>query len=103
MFEVLPFFHRIDHAALQFLEREYRRLVVNELAHKQIAEIVGAVFLFQLIQIEQRAAPGERILDGDNLTPLTIRAQHATGERLVADIDVDPVCCAAASPVKQLT
>ncbi len=55
--KVFPFFQTVDHAALQILEREHRRLVVNELAHKQIAEVVDAVFALELLQIEQRTAP----------------------------------------------
>lgn len=98
--KVFPFFQTVDHAALQILEREHRRLVVNELAHKQIAEVVDAVFALELFQIEQRTAPGERILNGDNLPPLTVRTRHASGERVMTDIDINPLAGAGAAPVE---
>ena len=98
--KVFPFFQTVDHAALQILEREHRRLVVNELAHKQIAEVVDAVFALELLQIEQRTAPGERILNGDNLPPLTVRTRHASGERVMTDIDINPLAGAGAAPVE---
>ena len=85
---------------MQILEREHRRLVVNELAHKQIAEVVDAVFALELLQIEQRTAPGERILNGDNLPPLTVRTHHASGERVMTDINVDPLAGTGATTVK---
>lgn len=85
---------------MQILEREHRRLVVNELAHKQIAEVVDAVFLPELLQIEQRTAPGERILNGDNLPPLAVRTCHASGEGVMADIDVDAFTDAGAATIK---
>jgi hypothetical protein len=73
--EVLPFFHHVDHAALQLLEREYRRFIVDKLAHKQVAKVIIAVFAFELVEVEQGAATGKRVLNGDNLPPLAIVAQ----------------------------
>lgn len=40
---------------MQLLEREHRRLVVNKFTHEQVFKIVGAVFAFELFNVEQRA------------------------------------------------
>lgn len=98
--KVFPLFQAVDHAALQILEREHRRLVVNELAHKQVTEIVDAVFLPELLKVKQRTAPGERILNGDYLPPLAVRTYHASCEGVMTDIDVDPLAGAGAATVK---
>ena len=87
---------------MQLLEREYRRLIVDKLAHKQVTEVIRAVFLFELVEVKQGAATGECILNGDNLPPLAVRAKYATGKRLVTDIDVDTFVAATAATVKQL-
>lgn len=68
-------------------------LVVNKLAHKQIAEVINAVFLPDLLQIEQRTAHGECILSGDYLPPLPVRASHASDERRMTDMDDDTFTC----------
>ena len=101
--KVLPFFHHIDHAALQLLEREYRCLIVDKLAHKQVFKIIITVFAFELVEVEQGAAPGKGILNGDNLPPLAIVAELTTGERAVTDVDFDAVSGTGAPLVEQLT
>ena len=101
--KIFPFFHHVDHAALQLLEREYRRFIVDKLAHKQVLKVLITVFAFELVEVEQGAAPGKGILNGDNLPPLAIVAELATGERTVTDVDFDAVSGSGAPLVEQLT
>ena len=76
--KILPFFHHVDHAALQLLEREYRRFIVDKLAHKQVLKILITDFAFKQVEVEQGATIGKGILNGDNLPPMAIvsRADH---------------------------
>jgi hypothetical protein len=46
--------------------------------------------------------PAKRVLNGDNLPPLSIVAELTTGERAVTDVNVDAVGDTAASLVEQL-
>ncbi len=101
--KVLPFFHHVDHAALQLLEREYRRFIVDKLAHKQVFKVLITVFAFELVEVEQGAATGKGVLNGDNLPPLAIVAELTTGERAVTDVDFDAVSGTGAPLVEQLT
>ncbi len=100
--KVLPFLHHIDSAALQLLEREYRRFIVDKLAHKQVLKVLITVFAFELVEVEAGAATRKGVLNGDNLPPLTIVAELATGERTVTDVDFDAVGNPAAPLVEQL-
>jgi hypothetical protein len=86
---VLPFLEAVDHAALQLFERKYRRFIVDELAHKQVAELIDTVLALQRIDVKQGAPFGECVLDGDNLSPLAVRTGDAFRERGVTDIDID--------------
>ena len=99
--KVLPFFHHIDHAALQLLEREYRCFIVDKLAHKQVFKVLITVFAFELVEVEQGAATGKSVLNSDNLSPLAIVAELTTGERAVTDVDFDAVGNTAAPLVEQ--
>ena len=100
---VLPFFEAVDHAALQLLEREYRRFIVDELTHKQVAELIDAVLSAKSIDVKQGAPLGERVLDSDNLSPLAVRASDALRECGVTDIDINALAFIRAPPVELLT
>ena len=58
----------------------YRCLIVDELAHKQVTEVIRAVFLLKLVEVKQGAATGERVLNGDNLPPHRA-IQRRSGEK----------------------
>lgn len=88
---------------MQLLEREYRRLVVNKFTHEQVFKIVGAVFAFELLNVEQRAAAFQGVLNGDNLPPLAVRTEKPTGKGVMTDVDFHAFGGAGASPVKQFT
>lgn len=88
---------------MQLLEREHRRLVVNKFTHEQVFKIVGAVFTFELLNVEQRAAAFQGILNGDNLPPLAVRTEKPTGKGVMTDVDFHTFGGAGASPVKQFT
>ncbi len=96
-------FQRVDHAALQLLEREHRCLVVNKFTHEQVFKIVGAVFAFELLNVEQRAAAFQGVLNGDNLSPLAVRTEKTSGKGVMTDIDFHAFGGAGASPVEQFT
>lgn len=100
--EVLPCFHHVDHAALQLLEREYRCLIVDKLAHKQVLKVLITVFASELVEVEQGAATGKGVLNSDNLPPLSVCAKKSTGERAVTDVDFDAVSGTGAPLVEQL-
>ncbi len=100
---VFPFFQRVDHAALQLLEREHRRLVVNKFTHEQVFKIVGAVFAFELLNVEQRAATFQGVLNGDNLPPLAVRTEKTSSKGVMTDVDFHAFGGAGASPVEQFT
>lgn len=72
---------------MQLLEREHRCLVVNKFTHEQVFKIVGAVFAFELLNVEQRAAAFQRVLNGDNLSPLAVRTEKPTGKGVMTDVD----------------
>ena len=86
---------------MQLLEREHRRFVVDKFAHKQVFKVFCAVFAFELVKVKQGAATGKRVLNGDNLPPLSIVAELTTGERGMADIDIDTLGDTAAPLVEQ--
>jgi hypothetical protein len=88
---------------LQLLEREHRRLVVNKFTHEQVFKIVGAVFAFELFNVEQRAAAFQGVLNGDNLPPLAVRTEKTTGKGVMTDVDFHAFGGAGASPVEQFT
>ena len=100
---VFPFFQRVDHAALQLLEREYRCLVINKFTQEQVFKIVGAVFAFKLLNVEQCAATFQGVLNGDNLPPLAVRTEKPTGKGVMTDVDFHAFGGAGASPVEQFT
>lgn len=88
---------------MQLLEREHRRLVVNKFTHEQVFKIVGAVFAFKLLNVEQCAAAFQGVLNGDNLPPLAVRTEKPTGKGVMTDVDFHAFGGAGASPVKQFT
>lgn len=88
---------------MQLLEREHRRLVVNKFTHEQVFKIVGAVFAFELLNVEQRAAAFQGVLNGDNLPPLAVRTEKSIGKGVMTDVDFHAFGGAGASPVKQFT
>lgn len=88
---------------MQLLEREHRRLVVNKFTHEQVFKIVGAVFAFKLLNVEQRAATFQGILNGDNLPPLAVRTEKTSGKGVMTDVDFHAFGGAGASPVEQFT
>lgn len=87
---------------MQLLEREHRRLVVNKFTHEQVFKIVGAVFTFELLNVEQRAAAFQGVLNGDNLPPLAVRTEKPTGKGVMTDVDFHAFGGAGASPVNDL-
>ena len=88
---------------MQLLEREHRRLVVNKFTHEQVFKIVGAVFAFKLLNVEQRAATFQGVLNGDNLPPLAVCTEKPTGKGVMTDVDFHAFGGAGASPVEQFT
>ncbi len=75
-------------AALQIRQGEGAHGAVDEFAAEQLFKLVLVVLQLQLCQVEQVAATGNCIVDGDDLAPLAIRTQRALGDRLV----FRPVC-----------
>ncbi|MPN53485.1 hypothetical protein SDC9_201149 [bioreactor metagenome] len=61
---------------------------------------VRAVLHAQLVQVEQVAAAAHRILDGDDLAVLAVRAKQARGQIVVGKINIHLVRFCAA-PVEQ--
>ena len=80
-----------------------QRCIVDELAHKQVAEFIDAVLALQRIDVEQGAPFGECVLDGDNLSPLAVRTGDALRECGVTDIDIDALALVRAPLVELLT
>lgn len=61
-------------AALQILEAERTLAAVDELAVEQLLKFVFVVLQLQLFQVEQIAAAGDGVVQGNGLAPLPIGA-----------------------------
>ena len=61
-------------AALQILEAECALGTVDELAVEQLLKLVVVVLQLQLFKVEQITTAIDRILNGDGLAPLAVRA-----------------------------
>ena len=74
-FRVVVFPQRqIGIAALQVFEAERALAAVDEFAVEQLLEFVFVVLQLQLFQVEQIAAAGDGVVEGDGLAPLPIGA-----------------------------
>lgn len=95
-----PDFPAVHHARLQLAEREHGREIVHELTHQQVLVFVRAVLHAQLVEVEQVTAAAHRILHGDDLAVLPVRAEQAARKVAVGQVNIHLVRFGTA-PVKQ--
>lgn len=75
---------QIGVAAFQIGQGKGALRAVDKLAHEQLFKFVAVKLQPQLLQVETIAAAGDRVQDGDDLAPLTIRAAGTSGNLFFA-------------------
>ncbi|MFP1496959.1 hypothetical protein ACLB1Q_20340 [Escherichia coli] len=61
---------------MQLPNGQHLKRLSSQFTHEQVFKIVGAVFAFELLNVEQRAAAFQVAFNGDNLSPDLPSAQR---------------------------